>query len=206
VTVTDYACQWTERRAAASRAEKWVRAALEEIRWALPFPLRAINTDSGSEFINRNLVRYCRAEAIAFTRSRPQHKNDNCLVEQKNYDAVRKIVGYLRYDSEDQLALLNEIYRLHSLLQNYLYPSQRLLEKVRVGSRVCKRHDKASSPCQRLLQDSRVGDDIKERLRKQLAQLKPLSVSRQISRLQDQLRALAKHKTASALLPRGAAL
>ena len=116
LTVTDYNCEWTERRAVKNRAQKWVFEAIQKMRTALPLPLISMNTDSGAEFININLIEYCKRTGIRFTRSRPSRKNDNCLVEQKNYDLVRKIVGYLRYDTDEQLAVLNQIYRLHGFL------------------------------------------------------------------------------------------
>jgi len=198
LTVTDYFCQWTERRAVQNRAQRWVFQAIQEIRTALPFPLKSIHTDSGGEFINLNLIDYCQKTGIRFTRSRPSRKNDNCLVEQKNYDTVRKIVGYLRYDTEGERALLNQIYRLHCLLFNFLYPSQRLVEKHREGSKVFKKHDEPSSPYQRLLDAESVSKGLKLKLRAQYYQLHPLEISKQISRLQDQLLKLAKQKRVSA--------
>ena len=45
-----------------------------------------------------------------------------CYVEQKNFDAVRKLIGYARYTTPEALFLLNEIYRIQGLLQNYIYP------------------------------------------------------------------------------------
>ena len=194
LTVTDYFCQWTERRAVKNRAQRWVFEALQEIRTALPFPLKSINTDSGGEFINHNLIDYCQRTGIGFTRSRPARKNDNCLVEQKNYDAVRKIVGYLRYDTEEERALLNQIYRLHGLVFNYLYPSQRLVEKHREGSKVFKKHDEPSSPYQRLQDSESVSKGLKIKLRVQYYRLHPLELSKQISRLQDTLLRMAKQK------------
>jgi len=194
LTLTDYFCQWTERRAVKNRAQKWVFEAFQQIRAALPFPLKSINTDSGGEFINKNLIAYCRKTGIGFTRSRPSRKNDNCLVEQKNYDSVRKIVGYLRYDTEEELVVLNQIYRLHGLLFNYLYPSQRLVDKHREGSKVYKKHDDPNSPYQRLLDTESISKGLKTKLRVQYYRLHPLELSKQISRLQDKLLQMAKRK------------
>ena len=77
-----------------------MRQALEEIRQALPFPLRGIDSDNGSEFINEHLLRYCRSQGIQFTRGRPYKKDDNAHIEQKNWTHVRRILGYVRYDSQ----------------------------------------------------------------------------------------------------------
>ncbi len=194
LTVTDIWTQWTERKPVANRAQKWVFAALEAIRSLLPFALLSIHTDSGSEFINCNLIRYCQLHHIRLTRGRPARKNDNCRVEQKNYDAVRKLVGYLRYDRQEELALLAQIYQLHSRLLNYLYPSQRLLEKIRRGAKVSKRYDAPASPYQRLLASEGLSEPQKQWLQLEYSQLQPLQLSRQIGRLQDQLIAMASGK------------
>lgn len=89
LNVTDIHTGWTE-----------TRAALEAIRQALPFPLRGIDSDNGSEFINEHLVRYCEARAIQLTRGSPYKKDDNAHIEQKNWTHVRRQLGYFRYDTK----------------------------------------------------------------------------------------------------------
>src|SRR5579883_908329 len=100
LNVTDIHRGWTETRAVLGRGQEGVRAALEAIRQALPFPLRGIDSDNGSEFINTHLWRYCQARAIQFTRGRPEKKDDNAHIEQKNWTHVRRLLGYVRYDTE----------------------------------------------------------------------------------------------------------
>jgi hypothetical protein len=106
LSATDVATGWTELRAVRNKAQVWVFEALQDIRRALPFTLKGINSDSGSEFINDQLIRYCKANEITFTRCREYRKNDNCYVEQKNYTAVRQTVGYYRYDTERNLSTI----------------------------------------------------------------------------------------------------
>jgi hypothetical protein len=194
LTVTDHLCEWTERRAVKNRAQRWVFEALQDIRQALPFPVSSLHSDSGGEFINHNLIRYCAQQHIRFTRSRSARKNDNCWVEQKNFDAVRKVVGYLRYDTEEELQILNRIYRLHGLLLNYLYPSQRLISKTRRGSKLTKKHDPPRSPYQRLLASSAISSGLKTKLRVHYYRIHPGEISNQIAQLQDQLLSIAKRK------------
>ncbi|RPJ09657.1 MAG: hypothetical protein EHM28_00940 [Spirochaetaceae bacterium] len=59
---------------------------------------------------------------------------------------------YFRYDTEEEVALLNELYAQGRLQINYFLPSMKLVEKVRVGSRVTKKYDEARTPYQRLLE------------------------------------------------------
>ena len=91
---------WVEERALLNSANKWVAQAIEDIRSNLPFPLTGGHYDNGMEFINKPLLAWCLQRHIKTTRSRPYRKNDNCFAEQKNYDAVRKTVGYFRFDTE----------------------------------------------------------------------------------------------------------
>lgn len=118
--VTDVYTGWTETKAVKNKAQVWVFEAIENIRRRMPFPVLGIDSDNGREFINAHLLRFCEREKITFTRSRANKKNDNCYVEQKNYSVVRRHVGYARYDTEEELELLNELYghlkALHQLL------------------------------------------------------------------------------------------
>lgn len=126
---TDVATAWTEVRAVKNKAQKWVFAALEDISEALPFPLLGVDSDNGSEFINAELKRYCEAEGVTFTRSRPYRKNDSCFVEQRNYTAVRRNVGYMRYDTEEELDILNRLYSVLCPYINFFLPTMKLVEK-----------------------------------------------------------------------------
>ncbi len=141
LVVTDRLTQWTEVRAVLNKAQKWVFQALLLIRSWLPFALCSLHTDSGSEFINHHLHRYCVQERIDFTRSRPNRKNDNNFTEQKNNDVVRRHVGYLRLQTEQEVELLNQLYDRLRLLINFFYPSQKLVSKTRQGARVRRVHD-----------------------------------------------------------------
>ncbi len=104
----------------------------------------------GSEFINAHLWRFCKAEDIQFTRGRPYKKDDNAHIEQKNWTHVRKLMGYLRYDTHDAVAAMNAVYADLRLLQNLFLPSVKLVRKERVGARVRRRYDAPCTPLQRL--------------------------------------------------------
>ena len=143
LNVTDIHTTWVETRAVLGRGEGRVQAALEEIRQALPFRLRGIDSDNGSEFINNHLYRYCQAQEIQFTRGRPYKKDDNAHIEQKNWTHVRKLVGYWRYDTPTAVAALNALYRHElRLFHNLFLPSVKLLAKERVGARLRRRYDR----------------------------------------------------------------
>ena len=192
LSLSDVCTGWTERRGVPNRAERWIEAALEEIRQVVPFPLQHLHPDNGTEFINHNLLRYCHRHHIQLSRSRANRKNDNCWVEQKNFDTVRKLVGYLRYSSSEALQALNELYRVQGLLQNYVLPSQKLVEKKRVGSKVIKRYDKPLSPAERVLKHPQITKAVKAKVRRVRAALDPLRLADEVAHLQRRLLALAE--------------
>lgn len=150
LNVTDIHTTWVETQAVMGKGQERVQQALATITGALPFALRGIDSDNGSEFINAHLYRYCRARAIQFTRGRPYKKDDNAHIEQKNWTHVRKLVGYDRYDSPAALAALNALYADLRLLQNVWLPSVKLVTKTRVGSRVRRQYDRPQTPLDRV--------------------------------------------------------
>lgn len=189
--ITDVCTGWTETQAVRNRAQVWVFEALKQIRERLPFKLLGIDSDNGGEFINDQLYRYCQKEQITFTRGRPYRKNDSCYVEQKNYSVVRRAVGYLRYDTVEQLEVINELYGYLRLYTNYFQPVMKLIEKTRIGSRVRKKYDKPKTPYQGVLESPNVEEKNEEVLRSEYAKLNPAELKRQITRLQNKLRKLA---------------
>jgi len=192
LTVTDVCLGWTERRAVINRAAVWVTAALEEIRGAIPFSLIELHPDNGSEFINHNLFKYCKDTHLSMTRSRAGRKNDNCYVEQKNFDTVRKLVGYARFATQPAVDALNELYRVQGQLQNFIYPSQKLIKKERRGAKVVKQYDRPQTPAQRLLAREDIPGAVKKVVRRHLASLNPLRLAHEVATLQDTVAALAE--------------
>ena len=133
------------------------------------------------------MLRYYIEKKITFTRSRAYKKNDSCFVEQKNYSVVRRNVGYLRYDTEEELDLLNELYIYLDCYTNYFQPVAKLVSKTREGSKVTKKYDDAKTPFRRVLESEHIDDKIKARLKVQYDSLNPAEIKRKISRLQDKL-------------------
>ncbi len=168
LNLTDIHTGWVESCAVLGKNQHAVRAALAELRAALPFSLRGLDSDNGSEFINTCLFQYCRGQHIHFTRGRPYKKDDNAHVEQKNWTHVRKLLGWDRYDSLEAQAAINELYRNElRLMMNLYQPSVKLVRKTRVGARLHRRYDRPQTPLDRLLA-SGAGDPSQLRALQQL--------------------------------------
>ncbi len=148
----DVASGWTECLPVWGKWQEKVRQSVHRMRQHLPFPLLGIDSDNGSEFINRCFYNYCRDEKITFTRSRSYKKNDSCHVEQKNGNVVRRLVGYERYASKAAFECLGRVYDLARLYINFFQPTMKLVSKSRHGAKVRKVYDTARTPYQRLVQ------------------------------------------------------
>jgi hypothetical protein len=175
---------WVEERSLLNGANKWVAEAIEDIRASLPFPLTGGHYDNGMEFINKPLLEWCLAKHIKASRSRPYHKNDNCFAEQKNYDAVRKTVGYFRFDTPAEQEALAEVYQYLCPLYNYWYPSFRLIDKEkREDGRYHKIYEKSpKTPYQRLLESAEVSEKSKAELRRRKNGSDPVALNSQLNR------------------------
>jgi len=195
--MTDVCTGWTETRAVKNKAQVWVFEALQEIMNRVPFAILGIDSDNGSEFINSHLLRYCGENKITFTRARPYRKNDNCFVEQKNYSVVRRAVGYRRHDTEEELEVLNQLYDHLRLYTNFFQPVMKLIEKIRIGSKVKKKYDRARTPYRRTVESDFVPQQAKQALKEEYAKLNPVKLKQKITRLQERLDDVARSKNRS---------
>ena len=179
---------WAEQVAVKNKAQIHVFAAIKLVRIRLPFALLGLDSDTGSEFINHQLNRYCTEEKITFTRGRSGRKNDNAHVEQKNDSIVRRWVGYGRYDTQEQIDILNELYEILRLYLNFFVPVMKLKEKVKIGSKIIKRYDKPKTPYQRLLLARDVPKGVKNKLRAEYKTLNLVKLKRQIDEILKRLK------------------
>ena len=180
---TDIFTGWTETRAVINKAQRHVFEALKDIRANLPFGLLGIDSDSGSEFINHELHRYCKEEGILFTRGRPYMKNDGCHVEQKNWHVIRRNIGYGRYEGADAVRVMNEYYALLRLHTNFFMPHTKLISKERDGAHVRKQYETPMTPYKRLLADKRISLETKDRLTEIYVSLNPVELKRAMDKL-----------------------
>ncbi len=150
-------CGWTERKAVLGRSYVVIEDAFSAILERLPFAVREVHPDNGSEFFNDHMRRFWEQKApeVHLSRSRPYHKNDNPFVEQRNADPVRAYLGYDRLDTVQQTQAVNKLYDLMWLYHNFFQPVMRVIEKTIVSepgqrTRIRRRYDDARTPFDRL--------------------------------------------------------
>lgn len=181
VSMTDIAHGWWEGDAVMGKGQEGIRAGIDAGRMRFPFPWQEMHTDCGTEFLNAHLVRYSSTQQIRFSHSRPYKKNDNCLVEQKNWTHVRKKVGYLRYDAVDEQQLLNSLYHNElRLFKNFFQPVIKLVSKERIGGHLKRKYDDPKTPYQRVMDASDVAAETKHELQRIYQSLNPALLKRTI--------------------------
>ena len=190
LVATDVCSGWTEMIALVAREQSLVVEALEVLRRQFPMPIRGIDSDNDSAFINETLLTYCQQQKIEFTRSRAYQKNDQAWIEQKNGAVVRRFVGYERYTGLIAGQCLARLYQMVRLYVNYFQPSFKLLSKTREGAKVKKRYHKPATPCDRLLAHPSVSAATKEFLQAEQARLDPLDLLHRIREGQSALVAI----------------
>jgi hypothetical protein len=182
----DIATSWSEQVAAMGMGERATVAAISSVRTRFPFPLTAIDSDNGAEFLNYHLQRYCQSQDITFTRSRPYQKNDNAHIEQKNNAAIRKMVGYRRYDNSSQLDLLNRLYSEPlRLYLNFCQPTRKRKTKEVDTATGKKRQTyfEARTPYQRVMESPHMDKATKELLQSQYNNLNPVKLLAEIQEI-----------------------
>lgn len=184
LAATDIATGWWEGEAVMSKGQEAVFEGLKQERERFPFLWRGIHSDNGTEFINWHLYKYTQQEKLNFSRSRPYKKNDNCFVEQKNWTHVKKFVGYLRYDTYEELDILNDLYRNElRLFKNFFQTTIKLKEKTRIGGRIKRVYEKTpKTPYQRVMESNQVSKKAKKELKELYESLNPAELKREIER------------------------
>jgi len=193
----DIATCWVERKAVMGKSALGILNAVTEIEHQLPFPLKGIDSDNGSEFINNHLLAFCQqrpaGRTIQFTRSRPYKKDDNAHIEQKNWTHVRKLMGWDRYDTAKAQEAANQLYEELRIFQNLFQPSMKLRCKIRIGSRLIRRYDTPRTPFERVV-ESRKGDPKKlAALKHTLKTTDPFELSTRIDQQLERIYKLASH-------------
>jgi len=179
----DVCSGWWEGEAVMGKGQERAFASLKNARSRLPFRLLGIHPDNQNNLINEHVYEYAQKQGIELTRSRPYKKNDNCFVEQKNWTHVRKFVGYLRYDTEEELETLNSLYRNElRLYKNFFQPVIKLKNKTRIKGKIHKKYDEAKTPCQRLMESGQIDVQTKQELKRIYERLNPAELKRNIDK------------------------
>lgn len=201
VDFVDMATYWVELVAQLGKDAKTTRESIKTIEKRLPFKLKGLHPDSGDEFINWDLLKWCedknktRKHQIELTRSRPSKKNDNCNVEERNNEVVRKYIGYERYDCKEAVDAMNDLYHYLGLYINFFQPTFKLIKKYRKpNGQWVRQYDEARAPFRRVLEQPEVPSEVKRMLLDKYNTLNPKHLLVKIEELTNKLRKVQKQQ------------
>lgn len=201
---TDIAHGWWEGEPQMGRGQGRTLDGLKNCRKRSPIPWTEIHPDNDTSFLNWHLFKYTQKENLGFSRSRSYRKNDNCLVEQKNGSHIRRQVGYLRYDTEEELRILRDLYRNELRLYKNFFQSQiKLISKERIKGKIRRKYDKAKTPYRRIMDDPAIAEQTKQELTAIYQSLNPAELKRAIDRKLDNLYRAYQKKSGSQKVDRG---
>lgn len=194
VNATDVPTLWGTRRAQLNKGQTATVTSMEQMLKEVPFAVVEWHPDSGSEFINWYCKGWCEKQDIQLTRSRPNRKNDNCFVEERNGHIVRRWVGYTRLDTREVVVALNSVYDVLTPYLNHFVASRRIVSKARIGARwKVPREKRSKTPYERVLERNEVSETVKTKLRQEHETLNPLTMKREIDRRLQTVFSLQKH-------------
>lgn len=180
---TDTATYLVIPRAQWNKGMEATKESMRAIQERMPFLWLGAHPDTGSEFINRFVIEWCKKENIELSRSRPGKKNDNMYVEERNGHVIRKTVGYQRLDCVQAVRALNALYDALAPYLIHFVAVRRTLEKEKVHSKYRRTYEKKpKTPYQRILEHPAVAEEVKEKLRREHALLNPLVMKREIEK------------------------
>lgn len=196
VNLTDVQIGWVFTRTVRNNAHTHILDALKAGVNEIPYEVTGLDFDNGGEFLNKAVIKWAAQMEIFFTRSRPYKKNDQAAIESKNNHLVRRYGFYYRYDTGEERAVLNRLWRLVNDRLNYLTPTIKPIGygSARDGQRR-RLYDAPQTPLDRLLAAGVLSAAQESELLAYRDSLNPAAIARQIADLQTALLRLAKDKT-----------
>jgi hypothetical protein len=191
-TYTDIFSGWIVRAAGLGRSEHSV-SSIDKIAQSRIFHTvlhyHPDNDKSILKVLFERMKSNGKKDSFTLSRSRPYKKNDNAHVEQKNDDKVRKLIGYWRYDTPEQVDLLNRLYEKADIMDNFFIPSSKLIKKIRDdNARVIKRvHDKPKTPFQRLVDCERLSKYERQKLKNIFKSLDMVELRKDVNKILQRL-------------------
>jgi hypothetical protein len=183
LSICDISSSWWEGEAIMGKGQQRALEGLDNCRKRTPFDWKEFHPDNGTNLLNFAVYAYAEKEGLGFSRSRPYHKNDNCFIEQKNSTHIRQVIGYLRYDTEEEMDCLNDLYRNElRLYKNFFQPVIKLESKERVCGRIKRKYGRAKTPYRRLMESEQISEEEKVKLTAIYQSLNPAELKRAIDR------------------------
>lgn len=198
INATDPHTGWGVTRTVRNKAFIHMKTGMDWIIAHYPVPLKGVDFDNGTEFLNWGLIAWCDQHHIpTITRSRPYQHNDNAHVEQRNHDWVRRHAFRYRYETLAELDDLNLLWAQVMARKNHLLPCVKAISWTETSSGRKKRvYDKPATPYARLIAASGALTGPKtDQLTAVHHRLNPAAITRKINIIQVRLIDSARDRT-----------
>lgn len=183
LSIVDIHSGWWTGTAVMGKGQETALKAIDEILQRFPFLLLEMHPDNGTNLMNYYIYQYAFVKSISLSRSRPYKKNDNCFVEENNSVTIRKNVGYLRHDTEEEMKIITELYRDYlEPYNNFFLPVIKLKNKERINGKIHKKYDKPKTPYERLMESEYISEEKKKELTVIYESLNPAELKREIDK------------------------
>jgi hypothetical protein len=183
LATTDIFSGWWEGEVVMGKGQERALTAINEVCDRYPCNWKEVHPDNGGNILNYHVYTWAEEKGIEYSRSRPYKKNDNCFIEQKNSTHVRKVVGYLRYDTKEEMEIMRDLYRNElRLFKNFFQSTIKLIQKIRIKGKIHKKYDTAKTPYKRMMECSEVSDEKKLELKTIYDSLNPAELKRNIDK------------------------
>ncbi len=180
---TDAATLTTIPRAQFNKGQLATRTSMKQVKGIMPFTWLGAHPDTGSEFINHMVIDWCAEEGIEYTRSRPNHSNDNMYVEERNGHVIRRIVGYMTLNCPEAAIALNKLYDVLTPYLLHFVAVRRQTGKEKLNSKYKRTYEKvAKTPYQRILEHKDTTEETRIKLKTEHEHLNPLLLKQEIDR------------------------
>jgi hypothetical protein len=180
---TDAATLTPVLRAQWNKGQLATRESMKRIKTNMPFDWLGAHPDTGSEFLNYLVMAWCQENDIELSRSRPNHKNDNMYVEERNGHVIRKTIGYITLNCPEAVDALNAVYDILNIYLLHFVAVRRMLNKEKLASRYKRTYERTpKTPYQRILEHEMISESLKQRLRLEHSKLNPLILKQEIDR------------------------
>jgi len=189
ICATDPFTGWTILRTVKNKAFIHMKAGMDWIVTHYPIPLKGVDFDNGSEFLNWGIIAWLDDKNIpTITRSRPYEHNDNAHVEQRNGDWVRKHAFRYRYEDDKEMLILNQLWAAVMNRKNYLLPCVKAQDWTTLASgRRRRTYDQPRTPWQRLLNTGALKGTRLTQHTTHYERLNPASLTRRVNNCQQKL-------------------
>lgn len=186
--------QWLSRAAGWGKNQESIDLIFEKATSKIYHQIHRFHPDNCPSTLRCLVNRYCRnnncnSVDTGVSRSRPYKKNDNAHVEQKNGNKVRKNLGYRRFDTQEEVDLLNQYYDVEDLISNFFIPNMKLHCKFRNerGKVVKKVYQKPATPYERLIRSAQINDAVKSQLEAMNSKLNLVKLREKSDKIKSQL-------------------